>query len=114
MKDNEGCGCYIILAAIGFIAWIAMTVSKNSSGGSSNTTPATQTNTPYTPPPSIYTPTNSEPVQQTVPVRYSSGAKTPDDAYNEGYDDGYKQGKEDGRIGYSHGANYDDSSDYYD
>ena len=88
MKDNEGCGCYIILAAIGFIAWIAMTVSKNSSGGSSNTTPATQTNTPYTPPPSIYTPTNSEPVQQTVPVRYSSGAKTPDDAYNEGYEIG--------------------------
>lgn len=49
---------------------------------------------PYTPPPSNYTPTYSEPVpvQQTVPVRYSSGAKTPDDAYNEGYDDGYSEG----------------------
>lgn len=89
-NDNEGCGCFLILAAIGFIAWIGMTASKNSSGGSSNTTPTTQTSTPYTPPPSNYTPTYSEPVQQTVPVRYSSSANTPDDAYNEGYDDGYE------------------------
>lgn len=48
MDDNNGCGCFLILVAVGFIAWIAMTVSKNSSGSSSNTTPATQTSTPYT------------------------------------------------------------------
>ena len=47
MNDNDGCGCFLILAAIGFIAWIAMTVSKNCSGGSSNTTPATQTSPLY-------------------------------------------------------------------
>ena len=41
MDDNNGCGCFLILAAIGFIAWIGMTASKNSSGSSSNTTPAT-------------------------------------------------------------------------
>lgn len=50
MNDNERYGCYLILAAIGFIAWIAMTVSKMSTYGS--TTSATQTTTPYTPPPS--------------------------------------------------------------
>lgn len=65
-NDNEGCGCFLILAAIGFIAWIGMTASKNSSGGSSNTTPTTQTSTPYTPPPSNYTPTYSEPVFITI------------------------------------------------
>ena len=113
-EDNDGCGCYLILIGIAVVAWIAMTISKHSSSSSSNTPPATQTTTPYTPPPSNYTPSYSEPMQQTEPVGYSSDAKTPDDAYNEGYDDGYEQGKEDGRNGYGHGANYDDSSDYYD
>lgn len=112
--DKDGCGCYLILVGIVAVAWIATTIFKNSSGGSSNTPPATKTSTPYTPPPSSYTPTYTVPVQQTEPVRYSRRAKTPDDAYNEGYDDGYEQGREDGRNGYSHGANYDDSSDYYD
>lgn len=44
-------------------------------------------------------------MQQTELVRYGSGAKAPDDAYNEVYDDGHEQGIEDGTNGYSHGAN---------
>lgn len=71
MNDNNGCGCYFLLMAIGAVAWIAMNNSQNSSGGSSNTTPATQTSVPYTPP-SNYTPTFFDPVQQIEPVRHSS------------------------------------------
>lgn len=113
MDDNNGCGCYFLLMAIGAVAWIAMNFSQNSSGGSSNTTPATQTSVPYTPP-SNYTPTFFESVQQIEPPVRHSSTKKPDDAYDEGYADGYEQGMDDGRNGYRHGANYDDSSSYYD
>lgn len=84
-------------------------------GSESSDSPTTNSpnSVPYTSP-SDYTPTYSISVQQTEPMRYKRGVKTPDDAYNEGYSDGYEQGNEDGRNGYSHGANYDNSSNYYD
>lgn len=95
------------------VVGLLMIITGNGSANKDSTIPTTKTNTIYTPP-SNSTSTYSAAIQQTEPVRYSNGAKTPEDAYNEGYDDGYEQGKEDGRNGYSHGANYDDSSDYYD
>ena len=45
--------------------------------------------------------------------RSSSGAPTPDDAYDEGYENGYEQGYYDGLNGYSYGFNYDDDTHYY-
>ena len=91
---------------------LVMIATGHGSNSSDSITPNTPDNVPYTSP-SNDVPTYSAPVQQTEPVRYSNGAKTPDDAYNEGYSDGYEQGNEDGRNGYSHGANYDNSSNYY-
>ena len=112
MDDNNGCGCYLILMGIGLLGWIVSGISEDNSGRSSKSTPATQTSTPYIPSYN-YTPTIKA-LQQTEPVKYRSGTKTPDDAYDEGYAEGYEQGKQDARNGYSHGANYDDSNSYYD
>lgn len=106
MNDNnsEGWGCYVTLAAIGFIAWIAMAISTGgSSYSSTSTTPNPATHT-YTPPPrpintyptACYPPAPivSEPAYDT-----NNGVETPDDAYDNGYDEGYAQGLEDGRRG---------------
>ena len=112
MDDNNGCGCYLILMGIGLLGWIVSGISEDNSGRSSKSTPATQTSTPYIPSYN-YIPT-IKPLQQTEPVKYRSGTKTPDDAYDEGYAEGYEQGKYDGSHGYSHGYGYDNSSSYYD
>lgn len=43
MNDNEGCGCYLILAGIGLFSWLIITIT----GGSNNY--SAPTNTTYTP-----------------------------------------------------------------
>lgn len=113
-NDNEGCGCYLILAGIGLFSWLIMTITG---GGSSNY--SAPTNPAYTTPklvPTYTPPTINYPSRPVVPepsYSTSSRSETPDDAYDNGYDEGYAQGLEDGRNGRSHGYGYDDSSDYY-
>ena len=113
-NDNEGCGCYLILAGIGLFSWLIMAITG---GGSSNY--SAPTNPTYTTPKPVptYTPPTinypSRPVISEPSYSTSTRSETPDDAYDNGYDDGYEQGLEDGKNGYNHGANYDDSNDYY-
>ena len=112
-NDNEGCGCYLILAGIGLFSWLIMTITGGSSNYSAPTNPTYTTPKPaptYTPPTINYP---SRPVVPEPSYSTSSRSETPDDAYDNGYDEGYAQGLEDGRNGRSHGYGYDDSSDYY-